>query len=98
MMEDKTQRINSLLLIYALSIANCHEAAFKYCARKLGPNIGQYPKDFEQACDRTDMTMRQLLEFALVSAVCTHNVRQVKRIPVYGRENTFLLSVTDNLL
>jgi len=44
------------------------------------------------------MTMRLLLEFALVSAVCTHNVSQVKRILVYGRENTFLLSVTDSLL
>ena len=44
------------------------------------------------------MTIRKLLEFALCAAVCTHNVKQVKKTLVYGRENTFLLSVTDNLL
>ena len=95
---DKRQQMNALLLMYVLSVANDLSGTFQYCVHKIGQNIGPYPKDFAEARRRTCMTMRQLLEFALVAAVCVHNVEQVKKILVYGRENTFLLSVTDNLL
>ena len=42
--------------------------------------------------------MRTLLEFILTACVSICNVEQTKRTLVYGRKNTFILSVTDDLL
>ena len=90
--------MNCLLVLYTFSVTNNLKGMFDYCVHKIGSNLAPYPKDFDEAKNRTCMTMRLLLEFGLVAAVCTCNVDQVKKTLVYGRKNTFLLSVTDDLL
>lgn len=98
MIKEKPQRLNYLLILYALSITNDLPSTFAYSVNKMGAQIGTYPKKHEEARRRTDMIMRELLEFLLVGSVATCNVEQTRITLVYGRNNTFLLSLTDNVL
>ena len=59
---------------------------------------GQFPTNFDDARQKTDAQVRNLLNLVLHAAVVTHNVRQCHLTLVYGRKNTFLLSVTEAIL
>ena len=65
------QKLNLLLITYGLSLTNEFDELFDFCVKRLGSNIGDYPKDYGEAAHRTDAVLRQLLEFILtVSVTC----------------------------
>ena len=63
------QKLNLLLITYGLSLINEFDELFDFCVRRLGNNIGDYPKDYGEAAHRTDAVLRQLLEFILTASV-----------------------------
>lgn len=75
-----------------------NQEAFNYAIRKLGQYIGNYDRTFQEARKRVDATYRSLLELVLHASILTCNNELCQEILIYGRTNTFLLSINNNLV
>jgi hypothetical protein len=84
------------LILLGCALVNENKYLYERVVAKL--EVTDYPQKYTAARIRTDRTIRRLLNLIIQASVIVYDVNLCEKTLIYGRKNTFLLSVTDNLL